>query len=118
MEDGVVRHDATNKAHGDIVIVLDGIVADHHSTSSHTSREVLTACIDQTDCDSLDCGLQKEPRLAIGKYVQMSTKNRACCVKRGALHVNDTLQEINQGHIRQKICCISVILHHQISIRS
>jgi hypothetical protein len=46
MEDGVVRHDATNKAHGDIAIVPDGIVADHHSTSSHDLQEVPTACID------------------------------------------------------------------------
>jgi hypothetical protein len=116
--DGVVRHDATNKAHGDIAIVPDGIVADHHSTSFYTSQEVFTSCIDRTDCNALNRWLQNKPQLAIEEYSEMSTKNGTCCVKRGALHVNDTFQEINQDHFRQKICCISVILNHQISIRS
>ena len=46
----------------------------------------------------------------------MSTKEPAPFVKRGAYHVDDAVEGINQSRIRNKICCISVILHHQISI--
>jgi hypothetical protein len=74
--------------------------------------------IEHTGNQSHHCWLQKEPQLAIGEQYEVSTKDRACCLKRGALHVNDTPQEINQYHFRQKICCISVILPLQISICS
>jgi hypothetical protein len=66
MEDGVVRHHATNKAHGDIAIVPEGIVADHHSTSFYTSQEVFISCIDQIDYDTPSFWHQIEPQLAVG----------------------------------------------------